>query len=881
MEKLESLFKQTYSSTSNFEIESATEQIESMYSDPSFYQNSCLILSQNMKVNETLSKAVLNGLTKGLEKQWNFFHPDFRASIINEIIKITYITDEKLIRQFEKLFDIIIKLDKFECLNVQNVLSVIYQLFHDNHYLIALIIMKSVTKLIKNPTTEMYHVYDLFSDEFGKIISMFISEQFGTNLLSYVFHIVSRLSINRVHPSIQSIYLNLIQLFITFGIPDGNIHMFANEGFKMIIRILNYEKTIIPDEMICNILNIIPNYLEVNCDNSKDKNFKGKLFSLLNTIIIKNKRFELIDKFFIPLIPNVIFPIFYLTNDEIQMIKEDPACFVQESHQIELNWDDTKASCMKFLKNCSKYDNLFNSSINFVTNVMNNSLSTSDYIPLFSAFRFLSSIMPSRQPEETLTFLSSITQLFDHQNDIVRCAAFLLLSQCNNIPFNEQILMHCFNHLNDNFKLISYYASVTFANVINDLSQESQKQMNIVLSPYAETIFKHFSSIASEFRDPQLYESLSSLASIFQDSIIQIAPQIFDQTYNFFITSCKDENGDLNNDNIFIASDALIKIVDVLGTFPNLNVHFYKTVCNGLLELINSDHFGDLLNILNKIIEKIEVFDVNYWQIVSLLMKIIESNENIILNEIDPIIEEIIFKDKELGKREDIVNSISSLIISKCDEELHGNEEIEIPFSIASCLVLQCKEKLPIIDKLFEYLTIAAKRYIDPDSICVLYSSMLISYKQKALQCDPDIIQIWMDNHSYPLYLASFLTFFPLVNSPDVKANSYISALKSIIFKIQDEEIEDFGDDDDDCIDIDYEMVANIEKRGNDASIIRGPEWFEPEKLLQSFMNLSIQIKDNDSDLFNLIVEAGFNENINVNEMIPKLPEISKEINKI
>ena len=76
-------------------------------------------------------------------------------------------------------------------------------------------------------------------------------------------------------------------------------------------------------------------------------------------------------------------------------------------------------------------------------------------------------------------------------------------------------------------------------------------------------------------------------------------------------------------------------------------------------------------------------------------------------------------------------------------------------------------------------------------------------------------------------------------------------------------------------------MVANIEKRGNDASIIRGPEWFEPEKLLQSFMNLSIQIKDNDSDLFNLIVEAGFNENINVNEMIPKLPEISKEINKI
>ena len=46
-------------------------------------------------------------------------------------------------------------------------------------------------------------------------------------------------------------------------------------------------------------------------------------------------------------------------------------------------------------------------------------------------------------------------------------------------------------------------------------------------------------------------------------------------------------------------------------------------------------------------------------------------------------------------------------------------------------------------------------------------------------------------------------------------------------------------------------------------------------------MNLSIQIKDNDSDLFNLIVEAGFNENINVNEMIPKLPEISKEINKI
>ncbi|KAH0786961.1 Importin-beta N-terminal domain containing protein [Histomonas meleagridis] len=881
-EKLAYLFKCTYTQQST-SIADATNEITQFLANPNFYLLTISIINKPDVYDAQVRNCGIYCLKKGIVQYWGNFPPDFKQLIINHIPQIIISSSEGMLGNVESLCSIIIKSSVLSNeWPISSFLETINTLMSSNderQVTASLVLIKSVTKYLKNPKDDMLSFYQSFSEAVSAFIPHCICNFNNILIHSYIFHIVSRLSIKVISNGIQSCIPNLISSFLTtivsLDLNNPYSPRYIIQSSKFIVHTLKLGSNLIPDEQKLQIVRVLPPLLAYK-QGANTRNYKGKIIKLLNEIIVQGKNIDNFSFVLMPLVTEVIYPLFSLTENDMEEMHNDPVTFVQENHKICPNWDDTKASCSRFLSNLSKSDAFVGSVYQFALNVYQSSIQTPQgHYQIFSAFHVLSSVV-YKTNNHVFEFIKAIFPMFNDNSPILRCSAFLYLSQVHKIEFNEEILQLCFSHLTDPFPLASYYASISFSNLLNSaINTPYQENLKQSLLPNVQNLYIHFSKMASEYQDSYLADGLSNIVLLFQEAVYPFGEQLFAQLFSYFSAACIDELNDPSNSDIStVTSDSLIKMIELLGKDPNLNNSFFNIVSQGLEPLAKSEHFSDLMNFCTKIIEVSQMFNDNYWNVIPLILKIIETTNVITFDEVCPFIEQLIFKDTQLQNKIEIINTLSPLIINQIQQALNQNDEIDSISLVASALIIRCPNNLQIIQPLMQLIEIASNSELCFYGVSMVFSAIIINYFELAQMASQNLIRAWIEGHAYPLYIVSMLKMIKPLEP--LQCEMIVSAVKCISDTANDEIDEDLygGDEDDDM----FDGYSTNPSSFTSVSIKSPPPWYNTNELLQQFYNLLTAIQRENLQLWQNIGGQLEQTDIDLVQFMQQLPQIATKL---
>lgn len=851
MEDLVDLFKIAYTSHSNHELAEATREIESRYPNQLFY-DACLqiIFEQNSQISSSIKSEALINFKNGIKACWKSFDENIKMYLLSQIPELIANVPIGLLPTCEKLSDeiIVYSFIEDECPNLIEILPQLFQ--SEAKYLRpALIISKSVCRKIKNPDDKNLQVFSEFAPHIFPLLAALCKECDDLLLLNYCYHCLSRLLFN-----LNEITEQLLQshgevcygkfMSLALNPPeqiDEKFVKFLIEGVKFLNRIS--EK--LSNEQFENIFQLINIVFQFPSSQGK---IKAKIMSLLNTIVIENKRYDVFESH-MQLIMEIIFSQLMITNEDIENMENDPEAFIQANPQANYKWEEDKSSYCHLVSNCVKIvkDKTL---IDFIYQIVSSSFSQSNSRnQIFTAFRLLTTAVSKRCKEHFDQFLPSLIESFDNSDFVIRSGAFLLLSTVECCNITQQIIDCCINHLNDPAQIVRYYAALALSQSFY-LCQDQQEhqQYKELYSPGIGDLLTSLIDIYSQFNDSYISDTFIQFINFFKEEIIPCAMPLFDKILEFFVKSCI--SGESRFSSIEeTSSSALLIIINLIGKNESKNPsslieyygHFYSKLCSAIEETNECESVASLIPPLSALINLSPGFNPDFWELFEPLMAL-TSNDIIIIDDSGPVIEQLIFKDNELATREQIVTNLCSMILS---------DGLTATPTICASLIMRIGSSLPCMSEIISYIKKEAVEsekeggFYKLESICNVVSAIFIKvddFSELFEEGNMSLFNIWIKEHSFPFYIASLLNVFDKFSGEvEAQAQMLRSGFESISVGLGGDEEEDellIGDDDEEDED-DKLYVKNQAKPGDfGLTKVESPQWFNEKDLAQKFLKL-------------------------------------------
>lgn len=895
MSSLIELFQKSFTSISSNELAEATKAIESQYSNEGFYQ-ACIeiIIEGNNQISMDIKKAALIGLTNGIKTCWEKnFDENLKLYLFNHIPELLAHAPIDLLRLQEKLSDKIIDLSLFNDNNTNNntyLIEILPQLFQGdiNYQRSALIISKSVCRRIKNPKKEMKPIYNSFVNLIFPIIATLFQECNDFVLLNFSYHCLYRLiwkprKGNIVEPN--EITEQMIQnygsiYYEKFMNSAGNVPNPINDFYiKFLIEGIKFLSTIskrLNNEQIGNIFQFLQGIFQLPAE-PKLLVVKAKAIFLLNSIIVDDGRYELFESN-MQLIVGILFSQLMISDEDINKMESDPEAFIQENSFADPNWDDIKASCCNFI---SKFILKSKSSklIEFLYQIASSSLLQSNSRnQIFASFCLLSTVVSKKCSAFFNQFLPYLCQAANHPDFVVRVGSFFVLSKVSNCHIPREVIEVCISHLNDPVPIVCYYSALALSqSLFFSRNQPEYQEYKEIFSPQIDTIYSQFMNISSQFNDSCLSEALSNLVNFFDDKILPYVMPIFDKVISAFVESSLNNESELSGLS-FTSSDALQKLIKLVGDVKGMDLetsirfysHFYSKLVSALEATANCDTSSLLFPLLSSLVNYSPVFDQSFWGLLGPA-----TND---IDEAIQLIENLIFKDTDLVNRTEIVINLCQILLSS---ELILREP-----TFCSSLIMRCGPNLPCINEIISCIKNTAPEcnILHRESICNIVSAIFLTFEDYSSIFeggDMSLLNIWISEHKFPLYVASLLKIFnSFENDSTAQAHMLRAAFESIMTSGDDEEIDDIeimtkDDDSDD------ELFADFEAMPGDANmaVSSNPQWFDPRSLMQNILNLMTGLQNAGSPVIQVIGQDEFLSNMNMisEHLNPK--ELQEDLN--
>jgi len=748
------------------------------------------------------------------------------------------------------------------------------------HLLSGIILAKSICKKLKNGQEAQNEFFYSFCERILPILAQVIVQSNDFVINEMILHCLSRIlsrKFTEENPIPEFLHSNLC-IFIEKSLLCDKLEktsefcQFGVQSCKLLSRYLTTYKNDTDNQYLQSIFSLIQMILG-SPFNSK---FSCKALEVLYTILFVCGYLEVFEEnadYFL----NTLFPPFYrLQNEELQLMVLDPSLFVSSIHKSCENWSDPRSSVSRIISKASKKSSaVMNSCYERALYSIMEYNHNHDSSTLFSSLlMFSAAIVRNNNHDQFAMFLDSIEPLIESDDIVARASGFMVISEAVGSELSIKYIVQCVSNLEHEDSIIKYYSAAALSTILQDVNGPNSEEIKFSLKPYIEQLFSIFSNLANEFQNENFTTSLAVLVQFFKDDIIPFAGPLALQMLNVFVENSKAQNEIENSNAQVIVETCVFSLIEVLSKSHEASSTYIVPIFSHIIEAIQALNGTELVDkafdLASKIISESPIFYQVFWDILELLFASIEESSFTTLDDVSLIIQNLIDKDPEISNNKEVIN----LILSKMVCILNKNDD-EWPSAADVLTVLGIKTNgfgeylSPIIDCVISVLESSDRGYELDTALSSLFGSMIYVYGDSILTsfsvCLDEIVEIWLESASFPVFPAALLPHFEELTKLDILPR-LISALihcMSITMKADDEMPK--NEEEEDMFD-DFEVGAS-DFVGRSLEL---PKIVDQVKLVNDIYQFIIGIQKKHSVLFNEAIETLSEAEIESIEMIPQ-----------
>ena len=812
-----------------------TEEAKNLAMSPEFYSAGMSILS-----NPEISQKVRDGcavlFTERVTNNIKRFPEELRGTVVRTLptLLAQCLTSPSVLSSFEKLANVV-------CANVFNfaagevteemnfLINATRDFMGQGQFKAGLLLAKSVFRAIKNPKNgAMQWFHEGFSNAFVPVMAEHLSHFSDLWEKAAAFHCVSRMLLNALPQCfgqcgvffLDSSLSDLPQLIEK---SDQDARRCATEMLKFLLKSVEALRKVdaVNDQMTNNLLGIV--HLVITKDTTE--RHVALAVGILFALVVECGFYDIVNSNLV-LIIEMLASVFSISRADVENFQLDPPAFVVQVHGTSPEWEDKRASAGRFLVKVAKKTEIAAALVQYVGTAIQAFQANQDSVQaqfnVFSACQMLS-VVANRVPD-FYAFFNSLTFMLQSPSPVIKSAGFLLLTDLKRIEFNADLLQAAFKCASEE-GVVSYYAALVFSKMLENHDQKDA--IKAIIAPYFSSIYDLFSKLTNEFHDDRLTMAFSNIAVFFDDEVVPHGADIFKDMLVMFVQAAQDPNPQSNF--VLMTSDSMMVIISVIARHPDVSPQIFSAIypllCQAIVELGDSEFTEEVLKVVTEVIFRSSVFDPAFWSV----LEAIGQNSSLDLDSVSTIIEQLIYKDQELGSRGEIVNNLCGMIMQGFNDE---SDDVIAPATIATSLVMRLGAQTPILNNLLQVIGTYMTSKVCSEVVSLFCAVLIQCPSLLTEQSDlvNGVFQTWIEVHPYPLFIPAAVKSVPaFASTPDAAKALIAAGLQSVEDGKEDDM--DFGDDDDDDDDAKFQ-AAPSDVTG---SVIPNPTWFTDTEM-QAFI---------------------------------------------
>ena len=647
--------------------------------------------------------------------------------------------------------------------------------------MIGLILADSLCGVIKGidkSNQAVYPIINEFGNTFLSVLFDLFSQCQKLEFLSLGFHCASRILLSNVIIKSND-FTNKIGIMIEkslqiVNVQEGNEYLnFAKNALKFSIQFINKFASIIPDQFIVGYLQVIQNLLPQNVANI----LKVLLLRLLYEIFKCPNTWPMFENGLVNFLANLMMPLFALTQDNLEALKSNnPEEFVNDVHKTDNQFEDVRLSASSVIYSLHEHIELVEAARIVAATTFTNymtipNITIENQVVLFASFHMFSSVSKFLKDIDPLIyqkFFEAIAPLYDAQDQpLARSAAFMLLSKSINVPAPESLILKCIDHIADPFPLVSYYASVAAAGLIENAKDIDSVKQHFLNSPIVPILFQSLFNLSKTFRMPDIADAVTSLIKIFNVQLLPIISDVCHGLVQFLAESC---------DTIEMAQsiicDSLEFLVDLIASSQETKKQIAPQLCTeafNVLSTIEQPEIFDLLASTTIRLFEMATFSPSMWAAAHLLIERIKNDPEVSITDLVTIITLFVFKDTDFAIREDMP-LIVEFCVDQMNQRMNDFDTWNEFAKLASNILLRLTISHPITQNIFQPSIEMSLKQLNENlmyhpsisGLVMLINSLLLTNIQSVSQILGSyfntFIGFWAEKVIFPETVQTFLT---------------------------------------------------------------------------------------------------------------------------
>ena len=790
--QISSLLTQTFSGTND--VSAIEEELNSILLEPEFFPSLKLIILTNS--NPSLQKSGISYLGSITTKLWPDLPQEIKAVYLELIIELSLqlpLTLQSNIKHLIK--NIIIRV--FLSGEWENLPDVFMQLAESGEINIqrtTLTLACSLSKSAKDVNPE-------FLTKVLEYIIFILENASDFYLLKLCFESLNRMIISSFSEPIFDILPHLFEILASKNIFETADEKLINSALKFFISLSKINKSISLVELYPLIINLLGKQLS--------QQQMCLFLQCLTPIVSSEEGFTLFNENYPQFIQSIAIPIFTLTPDNVQLVETNPPQFIQEVHKLG-DYDTTQLSVHSFIKTISqKLPATMEIPFSIISETLSQATDSSQIFGLLHLMTSFSSILMETNPEEMSAFIFNIAEtFFECDDEIARCAAFMLISYTPQFIAPLEMISAMVTHIEDPSRLVQYYCAVAISNSLKSNREDaSREDLSAALQYPPEEIFHFFILLSSEFSHPDLITSIFQLIEFQGASISSYAGQIAtdmltlisqsdDPSVNLLIFNSLQETLEIlakTNE----AKTVLPQIFETsLQIAASIAENEQERISNGEMPSDSSyDTISSLFEVLSIIPLKPTLFIDELWSYSEQILQFFGIENDEIKEKTAFLLGAMIFKDNSFTQREFSQDLIKTIL------EMINSENFLLFSSLLSAICFRVPEFIEeIIPQLLELIDeIDESSHLLLDIILIKAPSVLLQASGEFL---PSLIQCFLDGFSFPNSVPAALSLQSVLSEvPELR----IQVINTMIQNSQ--KFDDEDDDFDDFNETKYEII--------------------------------------------------------------------------
>ncbi|EAY02288.1 Importin-beta N-terminal domain containing protein [Trichomonas vaginalis G3] len=819
-EELYTLLPITFQSSDDSQIKAASDRLLELSESPEFY-TVLIDIILNKETSESIKKSALIRISHEISQKWNDFPEEIQATILQSLPAILTSKTEntkQIISHFSRL---VVKFS-YSSGQYSNIIGDIQQsCSNPDTVLFGLMLAKSFSSIVSDKTLPT-EVQISAADQLVPFLTNFLDSTDNYVCLGYIltcfYHILTNPEVKIFDENFQMFTPILVKaLAISSMVDDPSYYFYAKSSTKFLIVFIDRYLPVLEQDVISPIINVSISLLS---QSTTQPYVRANLLRILYQLVCREEVYEYFihpsaQEFF----EQAMYPQFSVTIDEINTAIQDPKSFVDEMHKSSNDFNDSRETAGLIIKHLAEHNQdsnepIFNVLLQGFKEFADSNGDVESQGKFFAIAHFFSFAADSfaRYQKPLLNRLvAEVSPLFEHDSELVRASAFLLISDIH-CHLSVQVATACVQNCGDLSPLVRYYCQKAAANLLDKIpEQKMADEIRETVSDDVLTIMSAMLQTSNEFSDADFTNILNQIVKFFGDMLLPSAAEIAQELCTLISNSGQQPIDDEDAlDNVIKINQSLATLVELVSDQGQGLETFAQQVLEycvqALSEMTNPMAVDPFLETVGQILECCNSISPHFWQMTESLAKHFANPDfEMPVGALCEILNLLVSKDPEFHTREEIAVPLINFLLELLQRKMETPDSWNELAKVAEGILVRVPKDSPLLNEFLPQISVMIQNYIqnvdtryhDYDGAILAMNGVLynnFNAAQQSLGEDfPNFLENWVEN---PIFPETYVTV--IGNFGNINADLQFIALKNLIAQTFDDILSKYVENGDD-----------------------------------------------------------------------------------